>query len=71
MAAVMSYEAWQRDYTGDPAVVGGTFWVNTKPVTITGIAPKASTATGMSSTPPDFYLPIESMPVIGECAIRA
>ncbi len=40
MTAVMSYEAWQRDYNGDPAVVGSTFWVNTKPVTITGIAPK-------------------------------
>jgi MacB-like periplasmic core domain len=25
MTAVMSYEPWQRDYNGDPAVVGSTF----------------------------------------------
>jgi hypothetical protein len=38
--AVMSYEAWQNDYAGDAAVVGSTFWVNTKPVTIVGVAPR-------------------------------
>ena len=36
MVAVMSYETWKRDYAGDAAVVGSTFWVNTKPVTIVG-----------------------------------
>jgi macrolide transport system ATP-binding/permease protein len=64
LTAVMSYAAWQRDYAGDPAVVGGTFWVNTKAVTITGIAPKGFFGDRLSSTPPDFYLPIESMPVV-------
>jgi predicted permease len=64
MTAVLSYEAWQREYAGDPAVVGSTFWVNTKAVTITGVAPKGFFGDRLSSTPPDFYLPIESMPVI-------
>jgi macrolide transport system ATP-binding/permease protein len=64
MTAVMSYEAWQRDYSGDPAMVGSTFWVNTKPVTITGIAPKGFYGDRLSPTPPDFYLPIESMTAI-------
>ena len=40
MAAVMSYETWQRDYAGDASVIGSTFWVNTKPVTVVGIAPE-------------------------------
>ena len=40
VAAVMSYAKWQRDYAADPAVVGSTFWVNAKPVTVVGIAPK-------------------------------
>ena len=40
LTAVISYQTWQRDYAGDPAVVGGTFWVNTKAVTISGIAPE-------------------------------
>ena len=39
MIAVMSYDQWKSDYNGDPAVVGSTFWVNTKPVTVIGIAP--------------------------------
>ncbi len=64
MAAVMSYEAWQRDYAGDASVVGSTFWVNTKPVTIVGIAPQGFYGDRLSSTPPDFYLPIETMPVL-------
>jgi macrolide transport system ATP-binding/permease protein len=64
MTAVMSYAAWQRDYNGDPAVVGSTFWVNTKAVTITGIAPKGFYGDRLSPTPPDFYLPIESIAAI-------
>jgi predicted permease len=60
--AVMSYETWKNDYTADPMVVGSTFYVNTQPVTITGIAPEHFYGDRLSSTPPDFYLPIESMP---------
>ncbi len=62
--AVMSYDMWQNIYAGDPSVVGSTFWINTKAVTITGIAPKGFYGDRLSSTPPDFYLPIESMPVL-------
>jgi macrolide transport system ATP-binding/permease protein len=64
ITAVMSYETWQHDYAGDPAVMGGTFWVNTKAVTVVGIAPKGFFGDRLLSTPPDFYLPIESMPVL-------
>ena len=59
--AVMSYETWQHDYAGDPSVVGSTFYVNTKPVTLAGIAPEHFYGDRLTSTPPDFYLPIESM----------
>ncbi|MBV8632033.1 MAG: ABC transporter permease, partial [Silvibacterium sp.] len=64
VVAVMSYQTWRRDYAGDPSVVGSIFWVNTKPVTVTGIAPAGFYGDRMISTPPDFYLPIESMPVL-------
>jgi predicted permease len=60
--AVMSYETWKNDYAGDPTVIGSTFFVNTKPVTIIGIAPEHFYGDRLTSTPPDFYLPIESMP---------
>jgi macrolide transport system ATP-binding/permease protein len=61
VAVVMSYAKWQRDYAADPAVVGSTFWVNAKPVTVVGITPKGFYGDRLSSTPPEFYLPIESL----------
>jgi macrolide transport system ATP-binding/permease protein len=64
MTAVMSYHAWQRDYAGDASVVGSAFWINTKPVTIVGIAPAEFYGDRLSSAPPDFYLPIETMPAL-------
>ena len=62
--AVMSYETWKNTYASDPSVVGSTFFVNTQPVTVTGIAPQGFFGDRLSSTPPDFYLPIASMPVV-------
>ncbi|MGA8087054.1 MAG: ABC transporter permease [Terracidiphilus sp.] len=61
-AAVMSYETWKGDYNGDPAIVGSTFWVNTKPVTVVGVAPKGFYGDRLASAPPNFYLPIHAMP---------
>ena len=64
MVAVMSYHAWQRDYAGDASIVGGAFWINTRPVTIVGIAPAGFYGDRLSISPPDFYLPIETMPAL-------
>jgi macrolide transport system ATP-binding/permease protein len=64
MTAVISYEAWQRDYAGDASVVGSTIWVNTKAVTVVGVAPKGFYGDRLMRTPPDFYLPIETMTVL-------
>jgi len=64
MTAVMSYQTWQRDYSGDASVIGGAFWVNTMPVTVVGIAPERFYGDRITSTPPDFYLPIESMTLL-------
>jgi macrolide transport system ATP-binding/permease protein len=62
--AVMSYETWEREFAGDSSVLGSTFWVNTKAVTIVGIAPKGFYGDRLTSTPPDYYLPIETMSVL-------
>ena len=64
LTAVMSYQTWQHDYGDDASVIGSTIWVDTKPVTIVGIAPKGFYGDRMATTPPDFYLPIEGMPVV-------
>ena len=67
-AAVMSYETWQQHYAGDPSVVGSTFRVNTKPVTIVGIAPKGFYGDRLIPNQAAFYLPIESMPVLANAS---
>jgi macrolide transport system ATP-binding/permease protein len=62
LVAVMSYATWKNDYNGDDSVIGNTFWMNTEPVTVVGVAPEGFFGDRMSSTPPDFYLPIRTMP---------
>ncbi|MGA7409519.1 MAG: ABC transporter permease, partial [Bryobacteraceae bacterium] len=64
ITAVMSYETWQQDFSADPAVIGGAFWINTKAVTIIGVAPKGFYGDRLSSQPPKYYLPLESMDTI-------
>jgi predicted permease len=61
LTAVMSYNTWQNTYNRDPSVVGSTFWINTQAVTIVGIAPRGFFGDRLSSTPPDYYLPLLSM----------
>jgi macrolide transport system ATP-binding/permease protein len=68
LVGVMSYETWQSEYAGDASVAGSTFWINTKAVTIVGIAPAGFYGDRLSSTPPDFFLPIEAMPVLANGA---
>ncbi len=62
VVAVMSYATWKDVYRGDDSVVGSTFWMITKAVTVVGVAPEGFFGDRMSSTPPDFYLPIATMP---------
>ncbi len=62
--AVMSYDTWAHEYASDPSVIGSTFRINTQPVTVIGIAPRDYFGDRLTSNPPNFYLPIESMAVI-------
>jgi predicted permease len=68
LTAVMSYEAWTSRFNGDASAVGATFRVNTKPVTVVGIAPKGFYGDRLLPSPPEFYLPIETMPAIANVA---
>ena len=61
VTAVMSYEAWQQDYAGDPSVVGSSFYINTKSATIIGIAPKGFYGDRIDTNPPKYFLPMNSM----------
>jgi macrolide transport system ATP-binding/permease protein len=64
LTAVMSYETWKTRFNGDPGTVGSTFRVNTRPVTVVGIAPKGFYGDRLLPSPPEYYLPIEAMPAI-------
>ena len=61
ITAVMSYDAWQRDYAGDRGVVGSTFYVNGKPTTVIGVAPKGFYGDRLDTNPPSFFFPMNAM----------
>jgi predicted permease len=61
ITAVMSYDAWQQDYAGDPNVVGSAFYINTRPATIIGIAPKGFYGDRIATNPPKYFLPMNTM----------
>ncbi len=69
MAVVMSYQTWQRDFAANPNIVGSTFTLNTNPVTIIGITPPAFYGDRMTSTPPDFYIPMVMEPVMAPSSL--
>jgi predicted permease len=61
VTAVVSHDAWQRDYAADPSVVGSTFYVNGKPATIIGVAPKGFYGDRIDTNPPSFFFPMNAM----------
>jgi len=61
VTAVMSFDTWQQDYAGDPSVVGSAFYINSKPATVIGVAPKGFYGDRMDTNPPKYFLPMNSM----------
>jgi predicted permease len=61
VVAVMSYQAWKNGYNRDPSVIGSTFWMNTKPVTVVGVAPQGFYGDRLTTSPPDFYMPMRQI----------
>jgi predicted permease len=66
MVAVMSYSMWQREYAGDPTIVGSVFVINTHPVTVVGIAPKEFYGDRITAYPTDLFVPLSTEPLLGE-----
>jgi len=62
--AVMSYRLWRERYGADPAVVGGVFNIDEKPVNVVGIAPPGFFGDKLSAFPPDLFLPLNTEPVL-------
>jgi predicted permease len=64
--AVLSYRAWHSEYGGDPTVVGSTFFIQTQPVAIVGIAPPGFFGDRIRENPPAFWLPLATEPLIDQ-----
>jgi len=64
--AVMSYQTWQSDYAGDPTVIGGTFYLQSQPVTVVGIAPPAFYGDRIAPNTPAFWVPLSAEPLLSQ-----
>ena len=62
--AVISYAAWQASHAGDRNVVGSTFFIQSHPVTIVGIAPPGFFGDRINDSPPAFWIPLNDEPVL-------
>ena len=62
--AVMSYNAWQNLYGGDPSVVGSTLMIEGHAFTVSGIAPPGFFGETLRADPPDLWLPLQQEPLI-------
>ena len=63
---VMSYQAWQSDYAGDPALIGATLYIQNQPVTVVGIAPPEFYGDRISVSPPAFWIPLSAEPLLSQ-----
>jgi predicted permease len=63
-AAVMSYRLWSEKYGFDRSVVGAVFNLDNKPFTIVGIAPPRFFGDTLRDSPPDFFLPLATEPLL-------
>ncbi len=61
---VLSYQVWQTDYAADPNIVGATLYIQSKPITVIGIAPPKFFGDRVDSDPPQIWIPLSAEPVI-------
>jgi predicted permease len=68
--AVLSYQAWQAAHAADPNVIGATFYIQNKPITIVGISPPGFFGDRIDSNPPALWIPLNVEPILeGETSI--
>jgi predicted permease len=62
--AVMSYRLWRERYGSDPSLIGSAFNLNDKAFTIVGITPPGFFGDSLRGTPPDFFVPLNTEPLV-------
>jgi predicted permease len=59
---VLSYQAWQGEFAGDPSIVGSTISVQTHPLTVIGVAPRGFFGDRINDHPSAFWMPLSVEP---------
>jgi macrolide transport system ATP-binding/permease protein len=61
---VLSYAAWQREFGGNPNLVGSTLYLDQHAFTVAGIAPPDFYGDRLTPFPPTMWLPLWSEPIL-------
>jgi predicted permease len=68
--AVLSYAGWRASHAADGNLMGSTFFVQSHPVTIVGIAPPGFFGDRVNDSPPALWIPLNAEPILeGETSI--
>jgi predicted permease len=61
---VLSHQAWQSTYAGDPAIIGATLFIEGHPVTVAGVTAPGFFGETLRGDPPDLWIPLQQEPLI-------
>ncbi|MEP7117366.1 MAG: ABC transporter permease, partial [Acidobacteriota bacterium] len=61
---VLSYQAWQGVYGGDPGLVGATLVIESQAFTVAGVAPPGFFGETLRADPPDLWVPLQHEPLL-------
>ena len=61
---VLSHRVWATRFGGDPSIVGGSFLVSGKPMTLVGVASETFFGETLGPDPPDAWLPLAQEPYL-------
>ena len=67
--AVISYSTWLNQYHADPSVVGSSFLLDARPVTVVGVAPASFYSDRVRSVAVAFYVPMADEPLLSDVPI--
>jgi predicted permease len=63
-AAVLSHRAWQKEWGGEASAIGSSAIIHGQAFTIVGVAPPGFFGDTLRSDPPDFWIPLETEPLL-------